>query len=146
MKKLLILLASAMLLLTSCGDGYGRYEEDIHWDVVPVTIRSDQWEYRDNYLMVKVRVPELTEYICNEGMFHCYAVFDDGTQVVLPSTRYCSSDYINEETGEPYTVFYQRSLDYEFGPGYLYVYYTISDFTYEEDWPNDMTLRIVMQY
>ena len=145
MKKLLILLASAMLLLTSCGDRYSRTDDFIHWSVIPIDIRADQWEERDGYLMVKVSVPELTERVCKEGMVQCYVVFEDNTQALLPSTRYCSADYIDEVTGEPYTILYQRLLDYEFGPGYVYLYYTISDFSYADDWPNNMTLRVVIQ-
>lgn len=143
----LFLAALVALTLSSCDDSRGRIEEDVVWDVIPIRVAYDDWESTDDGYMVRVDVPQLTSFVCTDGMVQCYLQYpdQDKSQTVLPSVRYCSYEVEDPETGLIEVFLYQRLIDYEFIPGRLYLYYTVSDFDYSEDYPGEMNFRLVIQ-
>lgn len=152
MKKFFVfsLIISALCFLTSCEGPIGPegpmgpegpQGEGMNWEVLNIDVPSGSWKEFDGYLCSTVSVKQLTEFICNEGMVQAYIVYADGSQTILPATRYCS--YLNDNN-EP--VYYQRLIDFEFSVGKVDLYYNITDFYYGDDWPDNMQLRLVLQW
>ena len=144
MKSRFLLLAAVIVsLFTSCS-----YNEvtPVKWDVFTIDIPSGAWVQQDEYLAATVKVPELTKTVCNDGMVQCYLVYSDGSQTLLPALRLLAADLKDDAGNFVETMYYQRLIDYEFSPGQLTVYYTMSDYYYDEDWPGDMKARLVLQH
>lgn len=125
MKKKLLLSVSALLLLFlgySCSDDDYLSERDIQqmidnslngqWQIVPVEIAGGDWQVFENefesYHWVTVELPELTDYIFDEGLVHAYYKFDNNAKTGLP---YVKTTVGND--GIPYTETY--SCDFVLG-------------------------------
>lgn len=166
MKKVLILLFS-VLLLASCQGERGPAGRDgrdgkdginglVNFKIIDLEVQSKAWQYSgyvdNNYFRAEFEVPELTEDIYNNGVVQVYREYDTGTanavQLLLPNTRH--KEYsVQDENGETLWGFYSETTDYEYGIGKLNVFFTASDFAYEEDMtiePEDMHFRLVMMW
>ena len=125
MKKKLLLSVSLFLLLFlgySCSDDDYLSERDIQqmidnslngqWQIVPVEIAGNDWQVFENefesYHWVTVELPELTDYIFDEGLVHAYYKFDNNAKTGLP---YVKTTVGND--GIPYTETY--SCDFVLG-------------------------------
>lgn len=160
MKKILIL-ASAVILaaLTSCTKEYNTYNEyyEYHYSsgaskTVLFHVKDADWEYIEgDYNMnccfrATVNMPEITADILKTGLVKMYRVFDYGlkseTQMEMPYIRH------NEYTDNVGALcFYTETLDYEFSDGLVSVFFTRSDFMYEDDVninPKAMDFRCVI--
>ena len=82
------------------------------WQIVPVEIAGSNWEVFENefesYHWVTVELPELTDYIFDEGLVHAYYKFDNNAKTGLP---YVKTTVGND--GIPYTETY--SCDFVLG-------------------------------
>lgn len=98
-----------------------------------------KWEYLADIkqYFYHFDMPELTEYVYNYGEISISHEYNPGTpkkyQVALPETIY-NGDYIEH-------------LDYTYGPGFVEVFYTMSDFAYPAEFsPGEMLFRLQMTY
>lgn len=97
---------------------------------VPVTA----WKYSgytdNNFFVATINVPEITEEVFDFGMVNLYRTYNfdsqDASQIALPSNRLC------EDLTDPSNpVFYTEQVDFEYGIGWIKIYFTVSDFVYE---------------
>src|SRR5690554_5737609 len=103
-RKLLLFSVSALLLLTF---GYGCTQDDFlsdrevqqmiddslngQWQIIPVAINNTDWQWYENefegYYAVTVDLPELTDYIFDEGAALAYFKFNNDTKTALPYVK-----------------------------------------------------------
>ncbi|MBR4264858.1 MAG: hypothetical protein IKQ46_02260 [Bacteroidales bacterium] len=111
-------------------------------------INSNDWEKVDNqYFRYRFELPELTETMCIDGVVSAYITWEDNGvqyQSQLPQTRYYSEEKNNDD-GTSETIFYSTTIDYEYAPGELTVFYTNSDFFVNER-PQSLKLRVIVHY
>lgn len=160
MKKLLLLMAAAMLM-TSCivsgRDGKdGKDGKDgigITRHIVDVPVHSNQWSYTNatdnNLYYAQVNLPELTQYAYDNGNVQVYMVSKDNNgkeiQTMLPSVRHY--EYTND--GGLTYFSYTQTTDYDYWVGGMEFHITYSDFQYNPsdlNEPGDRTFRIVITY
>jgi len=148
-KTLLITLFAALAILTtSC-----RKDPvpQCSYKIVNITVPKESWSYSDqddnNYFTAEIDVPELSEEAFDGGILNVYRTFNfdksNASQQLLPSVR-----LLEEKVGND-MYRYTESIDYEYGIGWLNIYYTLSDFVYDQTLeydPGDMTFRLVLVY
>lgn len=161
--SLLLLIVSGLCLMTSCIEKVGpmgpmgpmgpagRDGKDAleAINIVYVNVEQARWQFCEaedgNYFMASVDVPELTEDIFDGGLIKMYRTFDYdspyATQIEMPYIR-LKEIY---ETGNPNPFRFTEALDYDFGIGYINIYFTVSDFYYDVK-PEAMTFRCVLMY
>lgn len=158
MKNILRISALALaltVLLTSCERTVVVEDPSLQkFETVLINVNGRDWQYsnieNNNYYMATVNMPEITGPVFKEGLVKMYRVYNWGTnnasQVEMPFTRH------NEECIDPIAgewVFYTETVDYEFSPGIMSIFYTVSDFDYELNpsfVPENMTFRCVIMY
>lgn len=153
--KIRLLLASfaAALALSSC-----VVEENGSMDIINLDVPVSSWnysisaaeesnpelKYQGNYFWAELPVAMLTNQACMEGMVKVYKVNTQrSTQVELPYTAH--KEIYDSARGTRY--FYTETIDYEFGEGVIFIYYSVSDFDYELDpqfIPEAMKFRCVI--
>lgn len=124
------------------------------YDIVTLEVPQEAWQYTDNpdglnnCFKAVIPTEKLTREKLDGGIFNVYRLLDlntsDPKQQILPYTRYYEQPLTNGEI-----AFYSETIDYEVGLGCVYVYYTLSDFYYEEDLtfvPAPMKFRLVIVY
>lgn len=159
MRKLLFLLAALLCVFVSCQKvgpqgppgPEGPQGASAEFDILKLDVPAKAWQYSgqddNNYFCATVEVPELTEDAFDYGVVSLYRTYNydsfDASQIVLPYVRLC------EEVADTDTFFYTETIDYEYGIGWVNIYYTVSDFIYEWDSkfaPVDMQFRMVIAY
>lgn len=119
---------------------------------VAIDVPQEAWQYsnfeNNNYFYATVSMPELNQTAFKTGMIKMYRVFDAKLkteyQMELPYTRHTEA---KDEMGEKY--FFTETIDYDFGVGDVNIYYTVNNFSYEQDWlftPEPMDFRLVIMY
>lgn len=160
MRKISILLIAASILLTSCVKmgpmgpmgpqgpqgpaGPSCTYKIINFDV-PVKAWQPVKEEGDIICYsAGVDMPEITENVFDGSIINVYRTFNfdklDAWQQVLPYQR-----FYREELEEGGIAYYTESIDYEYGIGWLKIYYTVSDFYYPVI-PEAMTFRCIIVY
>lgn len=138
--------------LSSCTGAPGRDGRDGIATMIPVTLNVpvNMWEYSydidNNYYYVTFNMPEIHSGVLKDGAVNVYYIEKNGAQAAMPSVRH--REDIDPVTGEKYL--YTVTLDYEYDLGTLTIFYTASDFVYEqapEFGPDrDMAFRCVVMY
>lgn len=143
------------VLLTSCEKNVIIEDPSLQkFETILINVNRNQWQYsnieNNNYFIATVDMPEITGPVFKEGLIKMYRVYNWGTssasQVEMPFTRH------NEECIDPIAgewVFYTETVDYEFSPGIMSIFYTVNDFNYEIDTsfiPESMQFRCVIMY
>lgn len=158
MKKALTILLTVLsvLLLDSCMGEPGRDGRDGRDGLgviksVQINVPEEAWQYSgidtENYYFATVDMPEINDEVLKKGLVKMYMYFGN-SQVEMPFTKY-REEYIEEDNS---WVFYTQMVDYEFSKGQIIIFYTISDFIYEESAnvydfsPGDMKFRCVVMY
>ena len=159
MKKIIyiMLFLTVIATLVSCEGPAGRDGRDgfVNFRIVDLEVKSYQWQYtgydNNNFFIAEFEMPEITKGIYDNGLVQVYREYGTGSanavQLLLPSTRH--NEYSYQMDGETYWGFYSETTDYEYGIGILNVFYTVSDFIYEEDSsfvPEDMHFRVVIMW
>ncbi len=119
---------------------------------VVVNVSRDAWVYSgmkdNNYFYATVDMPEITSAVFKKGLVKVYRAYDmnneNSTQAELPYVRL--NEYFDDSGAKG---FYTETVDYEFGVGHMSIYYTASDFDYEQDEqfvPEAMQFRCVIMY
>lgn len=141
MKKYLFL-AVAVLSLIGCNGKDGKDGRDgkdglVNVAVIDLDASGNGWEYAslqsENYFVAKFDMPEITNYIYDNGLVQVYREWGTGTaeavQQVLPYSRH--HEWLDEKNNA--WNFYTETVDYEYGAGFLNIFYTASDFAYEDE-------------
>lgn len=159
MRKVSFILAALLCVFVSCQKvgpmgppgPEGPEGPAASFDIVQLNVPANAWKYSgeidNNYFCATVKVPELTEDAFDYGVVSMYRTYnydkEDASQIVLPYVRLC------EEVTDTDTFFYTETVDYEYGIGWVNIYYTVSDFIYEVDpsfAPVAMQFRLVIAY
>lgn len=143
MKKICFILGCFILpFLASCQQEYIQQDNlySVEYD-----LRPGDWTAMDTFFSATLDVKEITKSVLRNGTVQCFLVYEDGSQACLPMTRYLSYEYENEGTGTTETAYYQKMIDFEYSVGTVNVYYSMSDFYYEQ-YPEKMTIRVVIHY
>lgn len=119
------------------------------WEVINLTVPTDDWELVSStdgtnpYYRAKFDVPELDDFIYDQGLTKCYIEFNRGTnnayQQELPYVRHFEA-YENDQQ-----IIWTQTVDYDFGIGFVNVYVTFSDFFVDER-PETMDFRLVLMW
>lgn len=139
MKKILLFLFSAGLLLTACteqvlapGTDVVYYDYDVY---------SSQWQlWGDSYRAV-LDVPDITRYVVTNGkveVSRCYPGENNGIDIwtPLPCIR---TEVTDAADGGDY--YYTTFIDYEWTERTVSIYVTTSDL-FTGDRPGDMSFRV----
>lgn len=145
-----------LLTLVSCNKNYNTTVVGSTQEVVSVSIKANDWQYTDNgqsastqfnnnYFYAVVDMPEITQYIFDNGEVQAYIVYNNGTddamQHLLPYVRHY------EEQKDSTWNFYTETVDCVYGIGWMEFNFRASDFAYEEDVdinPQAMDFRVVI--
>ena len=158
MKKTLML---ALLALTLFSCGYDPAKEPFalqytHRRIVDLQVDKNEWQYSNlndnNYFFAKFDMPEIDVNVYNNGLLQVYREHEHGSknanQTLLPYIRH--KEYSTQDgNGDTVWGFYTESVDYEYGVGFLNIFYTASDFDYELDQtfvPEQMNFRVVLMW
>ena len=156
--KILALLPTIFLLAACQGapgrDGRdGKDGKDAAMQVVLINVNENMWDYsrgdNNNYYYATVDMPEITANVFNKGCVKMYRTFNfgqqDATQVEMPYVR-VAEDVLSGGRKN----FYTETVDYQFCVGSLSIFYTASDFLYEQNpddcIPIDMQFRCVILF
>ena len=158
MKKVLLTLFVALALVACKGkdgiDGKDGKDGLVNVAVIDLEVKANGWQYanqnQDNYFMANFDMPEITNYIYDNGLVQVYREFGTNTanaiQQVLPCTRH--HEWLDEVNNT--WNFYTETIDYEYGVGFLNIFYTASDFAYETETtptkPEDMHFRVQIMW
>lgn len=153
--RISVLALALTVLLTSCERTVVVQDPSLQkFETVLINVSRNQWQYsnieNNNYFMATVNMPEITGPVFKEGLVKMYRVYNwntaNASQVEMPFTSH------SEECVDPVAnewIFYTETVDYEFSPGIMSIFYTVSDFDYEIDTsfvPESMTFRCVIMY
>ena len=150
MKKYLFicLMAVVGLVMVSCNSNAPRLNKM----TIDLAVEKSQWEFDNtvNMFYCHFDVPQLTSDIYNYGEVSVNREYNSGTskayQVALPETSYKVEE---EVVGDSVTnvYYYAQHIDYLYGPKYVEIFYTISDYFYEDGFkPEAMLFRLQMTY
>lgn len=145
------MLAMSILALFSCRKEY--IYDGPTMKSVKINVSPNAWQYSNdidnNYYFATVQMPEINASVFKEGLVKMYRVYDwdepSAAQTELPFVR------LNEiEGNDGVFYFYTETIDYQFTPGEITIYYTMSDFDYKYDPdsfnPGPMEFRCVVVY
>ncbi|MDD4800630.1 MAG: hypothetical protein PHD28_06340 [Proteiniphilum sp.] len=156
-RKLFLFTVSALLLLFSgygCSDDDGLSDRDIQqmidaslngqWKIIPVEIKPDDWVWyedeKEAYYRVTIDLPELKDYIFDEGATLAYYRFNQNAKTALPYVKTTIGD-----NGVPFTETY--SCDFELGnPSTATFYLESSDAGKYDGNPPGALFQIVLIY
>lgn len=112
------------------GEGGG-----VNWKIIDLEVNTSDWSLTDfttgNYFYATLSVPELDEFIYDNGLVECYREFNTGTenkyQMPLPNVQHM------EEYDGAQQITYTQTTDYSFGVGFVEIAVTMSDFFLEKN-------------
>lgn len=152
MKKFFIYFAVAFMALTavSCQGERGPMgpqgpagSANISTVDLKVNAADWQWDSNGKYFYAQFPVNQITEEIYDYGTIACYREYNYGTknayQISLPEVKHIET----EVDGAPY--YYQQTIDYSFGVGFVEIVLTISDYFYETS-PEAMNFRLNLMW
>jgi len=100
-----------------------------------------------SYFASYIDVPEITEDIFDYGLFNVYQCFNYDTpnarKVPLPAPL-----LLEDKTDPQNPVYYTEQIDYEYGIGWVKLFFIVSDFFYEKQsfTPQAMDFRAIIAY
>ncbi|NDV46006.1 hypothetical protein D0T49_02995 [Paludibacter sp. 221] len=152
MKKTLFLLAVIALTFSSCilegpqgpkGDPGRDGASVVSIDDYMVTNYNSRyvWRFNDDVgvYYCELPAPRLTGDVYNNGVVHIYIEMEDNVgnlyQQPLPKILYNLDNNGNQ---------YSENIDFEYTVGKIIMYYTVSDYYYEDWQPGTMNFRVVL--
>ena len=150
MKKYLFicLMAVVGLVMVSCNSNAPQLNKM----TLDLAVEKNQWEYDEsvNMYFCHFDVQQLTEDIYNYGEISVSHEYKSGTkdayQVPLPETSFKMEEVpVNDSVVDVF--YYAQHIDYVYGPKYVEIFYTISDYFYPDGFkPEAMLFRLQMTY
>lgn len=131
MKRIFLLIIAAALM-SSCIAV--RNDEKVNKASKTFYVNSGEWEYQDGYYYHYEEWSKLHRDILDGAIVNAYFVNGEAYQS-LPFIMF------NGDTNTD--VYWQRQVDFDFGPGGLTFFYTDSEFHYDTR-PEAMEFRVVM--
>lgn len=112
-----------------------EYTPGNNWDLV----RLGETEF----YRAKLNCPQLTRDIFKSGLVTVSIYTDDSKSTVapLPYIYYNKGQY---DDGTP--ALWQEKIDFEYQPGTVWIYHTVSDFQYPDGCPSGLTFRVTLTY
>lgn len=153
MKRIiLIAISAAVLLLSGCTKEYITYIKGAELETIILDVPANAWQYTNagynNYFFAEIEVPELTKDIYEAGNVNIYRILGSGKDTYQKPIQAVE---LYETEGRD--QFYAEELSFDFSPGFIVIYFTISDFFYENPdelsqsfSPEAMTFRLVMTH
>lgn len=143
----ILMISAALLLSTACHKEY----DGPSMRSVKINVAENAWQYSgvadNNYFFATVQMPEINAAVFKQGLVKMYRVYDwdkdNAAQTELPFVR------LNElENTDGEWIFFTETIDYQFEPGQVTIFYTTSDFNYElvSFNPGPMAFRCVVVY
>ncbi|MDR1054591.1 MAG: hypothetical protein LBL90_01915 [Prevotellaceae bacterium] len=139
MKKLLFLLIIPFLAV-ACSDSDDSTELFVDY----YTIRQNEWirvgeqdQLNTFYMSPAINIPQLSNYVYDAGAVMVYMEIDGKFHTPLPYTIY--NGEINEFGKRLWSALY----DYEYTPGFITFYSTLSDFYDGGQIPPTTTFKVV---
>lgn len=129
----------------------GRDGKDAVIQSILITVNQNMWDYSrvddNNFYYATVDMPEITQSVFEKGCIKMYRTFDfgkkDASQIEMPYVR-LAEEFLDGGGKALYT----EMVDYQFGVGEMSIFYTASDFLYEENpdayIPDNMQFRCVI--
>ncbi len=150
-KYLMAILSVCALSVACTKDYYIEGDDGVQMSHIDYTIRSNDWtvvelEGGASYVGVRLNVPQITKNVFNYGTVTVSRLLkdEDGTSVWTP-LPVVSAEYVDYGTDDQ--QLYSTILDFEWGLGFVTVYYTATDFMLDEGGEPDMDLRVtIWQY
>lgn len=141
-----ILIAGLVLNATSCSKNDDIAETQ--WKVVNIRVNKGDWKWNANQgqYEVVINLPELTEFIFNEGAVMAYIKFDANTKAPLPFSKTYSYTYTGTD-GKTYTGFYTEFIkcDFQVGkPSTVAFYIEASDLERADEYLEDKDFQVVL--
>lgn len=93
------------------------------------------------FYRAKLNVPKLSKDIFKSGMVTVGLYTGSSIIAPLPYTYYNKGTYDN---GDP--ALWQEKIDFEYEPGTVWVYHTVSDFQYPDGCPSGLKFRVTLVY
>lgn len=151
-KFLFLGIAMVSMAMVSCTKTETRIVEEVGMQTKIIDWDVFAWDYsgkdNNNYYTVYKEFPQLTSQVYKDGEVHIYRVYDYGmqseVQAPLPAVHHV--EYYDDVQGN--WNFYTETTDYDFGVGFINLYYTLSDFGYEVEniVPSQMRFRVVLTW
>lgn len=114
-----------------------------------LTIHGDEWEWdlvneaaNKGYFVKKTLVEDvITPEVYDYGDIEVY-IYDGDMQFPLPWTWH---KWYDPDPNDPNNAlaYYATTVDYAFGPGWIYFFYTNNDFDYDANEPGTHDFRVV---
>ncbi len=149
MKRKQLTLFAGMLMLgmaffaTSCSNDD---TPEVTSDWVSISVRATDWEWVEEndlgegyYIAIK-SVPQLTNYIYNNGVITAYTIFDDGTMTALPFLK--SYGYGPADDRRYYTEY----IGFDFYVGEIVFVLEVSDLQRADEYLIDRTFEVRMAW
>ena len=152
-KRILLLATAALALLSlsSCGKEYYIQDDGVQMKQIDFTIRSTDWDVQELdggacLIYRQLDVPQITSNVVNYGDVTVSRKLKDANGNVVWTPLPCvRAQYMDYGTVDEYL--YSTYLDFEWGLGYVMVFYTATDFKLDEEGDPAMDLRVtVWQY
>lgn len=162
MKKFFLFISLA-LLISSCrgpmgpmgpAGHNGKDGKDAEFQVIELTIRSDQWEFSqwedNNLYFAQFEMPEISADVYKYGNVQVYQKVkpNQGSEFKTPLPNVSHIEY-EDPVGSGTYYSYTRTTDYSYWPGWIEIHITYSDFIYNpEDLgePGDRDFTVVITY
>ncbi|MEA5044756.1 hypothetical protein KCV26_14855 [Petrimonas sulfuriphila] len=130
----------------SCSKNDGIAETQ--WKVINITVKKSDWVWNNNdgFYQATVNLPELTQFIFDEGAAIGYYKFNNDSKTALPFVKTYAYDII--ENGVTVTKFYTETISCDFNlgsPSSVVFTLEMSDLAFYEDGvPVDMNFQVVL--
>ena len=144
MKKLIFLLIIPFFALACEGPmgppGYANLWVNYY------TVESNRWILDGNpdaygsYYYYRINIPQLTDYVYDDGSVVVYLDYSDDVQAILPSTVNHGKDV------NGYDYLWEERFDCEISPGYIDVLVTRSDFRTKDNRPDTYRFKVVLSW
>ncbi len=141
-----ILLLGVTFGVTSCSNNDDIAETQ--WKVIPISIKKADWKWNatEGQYEAIVNLPELTQFVFNEGAAMAYVKFNANTKAPLPYSKSYSYEYTGED-GKTYTGYYTEHIqcDFQLGsPSTVAFYIEASDLQRVDAYLEDRNFEVVL--
>ena len=142
----IILLSGLIVSATSCSKDDKIAETQ--WKIINIKVNKGDWTWNNDggFYTATANLPELTEFIFDNGAAVGYYKFNDNAKTVLPFVK--TYWYNVEEGGVNVTKYFTETISCDFAlgnPSTVTFHLEMSDLAYYDNGvPNDMNFQVVL--